>query len=371
MMFVFALDSGFATEDVDIHDLAVHQMSWLSGMNDYLEVCSPLPEYLKTLQSNHGTYFSFDDDEEGLCSCDSGYSSPTSDDMLGEGVSTPGYIPWLENADKPQAKIYKDIEKRASTVAKEGLCHIEDQEIRYNGAAVHAYPAKALEGSSSRTTLKASMYVMTAKKGLILVPESLKDKPSPDNILNTHSAFLLDQPVTCAGYIRIQAGKIVSIDNKSGHYAPTIKHLHQAIQYLAKEGVLAGDCCVRYKNAEGVEQKDEVKTFLDAGVQDVSASDPDAYQRYHAVHTLLKDGAVIDVDKIDDDFILCVKEKIKKVSRGFRMSTSLSFTEDEDLFLWDMFSGYPVSPGTEVFSNAQQAGWQLDKDLASLVVGVG
>ncbi len=181
-----------------------------------------------------------------------------------------------------------------------------------------------------------------------------------------------DQPVICAGYICIQAGKIVAIDNKSGHYAPSTRHLHHAVQCLFDEGVLSKDCCVRYKNAEGVEQKDEVQTFLDAGVQDVNVSDPEeAYKRYQAVHRFLKCGAMIDEDKIDDTFIGRVKETLKKVSRGFRMLTSFPVTNDENLFLWDMFDGYPVSPGTDSFSEAQQAGWQLDKDLASLVVDVG
>lgn len=50
-----------------------------------------------------------------------------------------------------------------------------------------------------------------------------------------HSTMLAGERVVCAGMMKVVGGKIVSIDNKSGHYRPTESSLHNAVQTLPKD----------------------------------------------------------------------------------------------------------------------------------------
>ncbi|RYF66733.1 MAG: hypothetical protein EOO22_20555 [Comamonadaceae bacterium] len=47
-----------------------------------------------------------------------------------------------------------------------------------------------------------------------------------------HSSFLAGKEVICAGVMKIKAGKLVYLDNNSGHYKPTVQNLANAIDVL-------------------------------------------------------------------------------------------------------------------------------------------
>jgi len=49
-----------------------------------------------------------------------------------------------------------------------------------------------------------------------------------------HSSFLSGKPVLCAGELRVQNGRIVHIDNLSGHYLPTTQHLLDCVALLER-----------------------------------------------------------------------------------------------------------------------------------------
>jgi len=59
-----------------------------------------------------------------------------------------------------------------------------------------------------------------------------------------HSVLLGGEAVMCAGIVVIEEGKVVLIDNKSGHYQPKWRHLHQAVCELEFHNVLAPDATV-------------------------------------------------------------------------------------------------------------------------------
>jgi hypothetical protein len=59
-----------------------------------------------------------------------------------------------------------------------------------------------------------------------------------------HSRLLAGNPVMGAGVIVVKEGKVRAIDNKSGHYQPTWKHLHQVVCELEFHGVFAPDAIV-------------------------------------------------------------------------------------------------------------------------------
>jgi hypothetical protein len=47
-----------------------------------------------------------------------------------------------------------------------------------------------------------------------------------------HSSLLAGKPVSMAGEMKVSAGKIVTMSNKSGHYSPTAQHFHHFLRTL-------------------------------------------------------------------------------------------------------------------------------------------
>jgi hypothetical protein len=47
-----------------------------------------------------------------------------------------------------------------------------------------------------------------------------------------HSSFMSGKPVKCAGMIHIKGGRVVGVNNGSGHYKPSTKFLAQAVETL-------------------------------------------------------------------------------------------------------------------------------------------
>lgn len=61
---------------------------------------------------------------------------------------------------------------------------------------------------------------------------------SPGVVTVNHSSLLGGKDVACAGCIVTnESGRLVEIDNNSGHYKPTRQHLHGALAYLAEQGL--------------------------------------------------------------------------------------------------------------------------------------
>jgi hypothetical protein len=52
-----------------------------------------------------------------------------------------------------------------------------------------------------------------------------------------HSSFLGGKPVAAAGHVQVRDGRLISIDNKSGHYQAPAKRTDQALEVLEEEGL--------------------------------------------------------------------------------------------------------------------------------------
>ncbi len=63
-----------------------------------------------------------------------------------------------------------------------------------------------------------------------------------------HSSFTGGDVIRCAGMIAGANGKIVHIDNDSGHYQPGTAHLHRLVKHLAKRGAFADGAIVQDKD---------------------------------------------------------------------------------------------------------------------------
>jgi hypothetical protein len=82
-----------------------------------------------------------------------------------------------------------------------------------------------------------------------------------------HSSFLSGRPVMCGGNLDIQQGCLKYIDNRSGHYRPSEKHLGIVVVNLSTYGVRLRDVEVSWseKNKDGSSEDDnKKKTFAGA-----------------------------------------------------------------------------------------------------------
>ena len=76
------------------------------------------------------------------------------------------------------------------------------------------------------------MYAMDQYGNLITV--NFQMAPGPDQQYN-HSSLNVGKDVVCAGHIIVNQGRIVYLDNGSGHYQPTAQHLRDCMQALIEE----------------------------------------------------------------------------------------------------------------------------------------
>jgi hypothetical protein len=53
-----------------------------------------------------------------------------------------------------------------------------------------------------------------------------------------HTMFRAGNPVRCAGILTINGGRIVAINNHSGHYLPSPRHFVAAMVHLTRAGFL-------------------------------------------------------------------------------------------------------------------------------------
>ena len=59
-----------------------------------------------------------------------------------------------------------------------------------------------------------------------------------------HSSFTSGKKVRCSGMIGGKDGKVIHVDNNSGHYLPSTNHLHSFVEMLASRRVFHADAIV-------------------------------------------------------------------------------------------------------------------------------
>lgn len=91
------------------------------------------------------------------------------------------------------------------------------------------------------------IYVLSPNGGFYVT----NSKEWPEDSLK-HSSVRAGQYVMCAGVMQIENGKIISIDNGSGHMTPPFKNLICAAVWLHKQGYIDEKCMLR--NFEGENQ---------------------------------------------------------------------------------------------------------------------
>ena len=124
---------------------------------------------------------------------------------------TPDFYLWLEQQDTPHIfkKEYDINIDNNKVIFKDGIASNEKWSV--NGALLNGY----------------FLYNISLDGDLFIGHGAF-------NVAN-HSQVSAELSILCAGYIQIIDGKIVAIDNDSGHYKPTKIQLHRAILALVKK----------------------------------------------------------------------------------------------------------------------------------------
>jgi len=95
------------------------------------------------------------------------------------------------------------------------------------------------EGPFREPTLGSAGYVLNLQGDLFSGTHAPFD--SPHQCLGKHpffhSSYMAGTAVICAGRIFVKQGKLVGIDNGSGHYKPSAERLRDAIRELDRQGV--------------------------------------------------------------------------------------------------------------------------------------
>lgn len=101
------------------------------------------------------------------------------------------------------------------------------------------------------------LYIVSPRGELYLIKE-----PAEIDIFQRHSSLREGREVLCAGKMRVKEGKIISMDNASGHYKPDTRHLHLVVIYLYQQGILTRDCAINEKYSVSYGKKGRIRISL-------------------------------------------------------------------------------------------------------------
>lgn len=105
-----------------------------------------------------------------------------------------------------------------------------------------------IDGTPFATPQLGSSWAMDCYGNLFAGDSSISD------VQVNHSSYLAGKDVAAAGLIDTNAdGTVTAIDNSSGHYKPTKENLHDALRYLAEQGLNFDRAVVRVVGANGAE----------------------------------------------------------------------------------------------------------------------
>ena len=65
-----------------------------------------------------------------------------------------------------------------------------------------------------------------------------------------HSSFNAGKPVVCAGFLKVDHGQLIKINNNSGHYKPSLEELDSAVRLLERAQVFLNGVIVEYWDYE-------------------------------------------------------------------------------------------------------------------------
>jgi hypothetical protein len=104
-----------------------------------------------------------------------------------------------------------------------------------------AHGAGVGEGLFREPNLYSAGYVLSLQGALFAGIHAPGEHPSPRELVGRdpfyHSSYMGGGDVLCAGRIFVKQGRLVGIDNASGHYQPSAERLRDAIRELDRQGV--------------------------------------------------------------------------------------------------------------------------------------
>ena len=158
-----------------------------------------------------------------------------------------GTIDWIQTT----AKVYYD-----TTAAQQGLTRLHFQRGLIFTDAACTTPFDTIGKVTAAAGIGWAIYVVSAEGNIHAASHSVGKYH--------HSSLLAGANVAGAGELRVLAGKLVEISNKSGHYTPAASHLIQVLYLLKKRGVDLHSTKVKLHSNLGIQNFPSVAAFMTA-----------------------------------------------------------------------------------------------------------
>lgn len=167
------------------------------------------------------------------------------EEAVSKNPKTPDFFYWLEGQDVPKSVAGSDAESWSGTVTR--VVKYDSDKKRLVSTPVFTRPEKTYGGLQVEVKGKnAGAHEPIEYTGSFKIEPG---KPSEEiyyvvdesgNLMIRadspfHSHIIRGKNVLSAGFVTFKDGKIIRIDNSSGHYAPSGKHLNGAVKLLREK----------------------------------------------------------------------------------------------------------------------------------------
>jgi hypothetical protein len=170
----------------------------------------------------------------------------------------------IEQARKQVAKYRKWLNAEGVTLDRFGNVHIKPFIVEYDEGLVQDLTRVRIlggklylddNGKEPLDTKEMVTHMSGPGKGIYVMSPS-GDLHVDSHVLGNrhHSSLLAGAATACAGEIQVEAGVLVWLSNKSGHYKPKVRHILQVLHLLQKRGVpmtFQVECWLKGKEPKG------------------------------------------------------------------------------------------------------------------------
>lgn len=130
--------------------------------------------------------------------------------------------------ERGQAKYWKEMHEKGEIVEVEYINDLDERK-KYK---VEFKEGKLLYSNSGEPVMANNHLYVIDKNGDFYIWDRVGEKGKYH-----HSTILAGEPVVCAGAITVVDGKLVTINNHSGHYKPELRHFKNALRILLLNGI--------------------------------------------------------------------------------------------------------------------------------------
>lgn len=148
----------------------------------------------------------------------------------------------------------RPIEDQEILILKMSPEELNSRKLTYDGDVLIKSNGEIADTSGQRSKGKPGQIFVMSKEGDIFTGTHGETNTKGEKIV--HGSFLSDRPAEMAGMIEIRGGKIISISNNSGHYAPDELDMYRGASKLIKTmpNAFTKDCKIEIGIQKGKER---------------------------------------------------------------------------------------------------------------------